>query len=224
MKKKRMYLLCGICAICLLMVGAGILKQNLRKQEIFISGIIASKTEDELILDSDLIIKGQVKEIMKSKWSNEGLVRGENIRNILQTDIVVLVEEVIEGSLDRKEVTVRINKGEDSKTIVYSDGYPDFNVDEKVLLFLARDDSDVKTDEDYYVLTGMRQGKYDLKTTTSDSLAGRADVYKNDKGEISVSKLKKNVIEVKKANPNYRAEKVERKEKIRKNNIELFGE
>ena len=70
----------------------------------------------------------------------------------------------------------------------------------------------------------MRQGKYDLKTTISDRLVGRADVYKNDKGEISVSKLKKNVIEVKKANPNYRAEKIERKEKIRKNNIELFGD
>ena len=42
------------------------------------------------------------------------------------------------------------------------DGYPDFEVNEKVLLFLSRDDSDIATDEDYYVLTGMRQGKYDL--------------------------------------------------------------
>lgn len=42
---------------------------------------------------------------------------------------------------------------------VSSDGYPDFEVNEKVLLFLSRDDSDIATDEDYYVLTDMRQGK-----------------------------------------------------------------
>jgi hypothetical protein len=222
MKKKRLYLLCSVCAICLIVAGVISIEHNLQKKEIFVSGIIASKTEDELILDSDLIVTGQVKEIMKSKWSNEDLARGENIRNILQTDIVVFVDEVIEGTLDQKAVTVRINKGEDAKTIVYSDGYPDFNAGEKVLLFLARDNSDVKTEEDYYVLTGMRQGKFDLKTT-SGILAEKSDVYKNDKGEISVSKLKESVIEVKRANPNYKTEKIERNEEIRKNNIELFG-
>ncbi len=223
MKKKRIFLLSSICAICLIVIGVVSVGQNFQKQEVFIDGIIASKNENELILDSDLIVKGQVKEIMKSRWSNEGLVRGADIRNILQTDIVVLVDEVIEGSLNQKEVRVRINKGEDAKTIVHSDGYPDFVIGEKVLLFLARDDSDVKTNEDYYVLTGLRQGKYTLKDTSGTTVE-KTGVYVNDKGEINVENLKKNIVDVKSANPNYEAEKVAKKQEIRKNNIELFGE
>lgn len=223
MNKKRICLLGSILAICLIAVITVKFEKGFEKQEINVSGIIAAKTEDELILDSDLIIKGKVKRILKSKWSNEGLARGKDIRNILQTDIVIHVDEVLEGSLNKNSVIVRINKGEDEKTIVHSDGYPDFCVDENVLLFLSRDDSDVKTDEDYYVLTGMRQGKYELNKL-STLTTEKTDIYVNDRGEMNITELKDNISKVKKENPNYKEEKIKKKEEIRKNNIELFGE
>lgn len=223
MKKNRIYLLCCIFAICFIAVGAFNIEKKVEKQEIHVDGIIASKTIDELILDSDLIVKGKVKEILKSKWSNEGLSRGKDIRNILQTDIVINVDEVLDGSLNKAYVIVRINKGEDEKTIVYSEGYPDFSVDENVLLFLSRDDSDVKTNEDYYVLTGMRQGKYELNKL-STSTTEKTDIYVNDKEEMNILELKENIPKVKKENPYYKEEKIKKKEEIRKNNIKLFGE
>ena len=51
---------------------------------------------------------------------------------------------------------------ESQKIKFISSGYPDFEKEENVLLFLSRDDSDVATDEDYFVLTGMRQGKWNV--------------------------------------------------------------
>lgn len=189
MTKKKKVALCAVLAVAVLAVITVKICKDDAKEEIYISGSIASKTEEELIMDSDLIVKGQVKESLKSKWSNPDALRGEGVRNILQTDIIINVDEVIDGSIDKKTVAVRINKGEDEKTIVYSDNYPDFDIGENVLLFLARDDSDVKTNEDYYVLTGMRQGKYSLKPSSG--------TYVNDRGEIEISALKERIIKEK---------------------------
>lgn len=57
---------------------------------------------------------------------------------------------------------LRIDKGEDEYTIILDEWIPDFTVDEEVLLFLMRDDSDFKTDEDYYVLSANEQAKYEI--------------------------------------------------------------
>ena len=56
-----------------------------------------------------------------------------------------------------------------------SSGYPDFNIGEEVVLCLSIDDGDLyKPNEDYYVLTGMYQGKFAL-TQIEDS----KKVYRN---------------------------------------------
>ncbi len=134
-----------------------------KPKEIVIEGVIPQLTEQELILNSDLIVTGIVKKIGESKWSNPDFKVADK-RNILQTDIFVEIDEILYGEYNKENVVVRIDKGHDkSQKIRYvSDGYPDFKNGEKVLLFLSRDDSDVATNEDYFVLTGMRQGKWNL--------------------------------------------------------------
>lgn len=208
-------------------ISSGLLYLNLNKEKevVVISGMIPYKTEDELILDSDLIVRGTVKEIKDSKWSNPGLVRGEGIRNILQTDIVVTTEELLSGELENGIITVRINKGEDENTIVHSDGYPDFFVGERVLLFLSRDNGDVATDEDYYVLTGMEQGKYVLSSNSPNTL--RPDdsaVYTSEKGDLKIETLKPRIDKLYAENPNYKAERAVKRLEIIERNKELFGE
>ena len=136
---------------------------NSKPKEVVVESMIPRLTEQELILNSDLIIAGTVSKLGESKWSNPDFKVADK-RNILQTDIFVEIDEIFYGEYNKENVVVRIDKGYDkSQKIRYiSDGYPDFEKGENVLLFLSRDDSDVATDEDYFVLTGMKQGKWNV--------------------------------------------------------------
>ncbi len=188
-----------IVSVVAILTAIGVVRHNIRpdKTEINIKGVMPHKTESQMILDSDLIICGKVKKIKESKWSNKDFERGNEIRNILQTDIVINVEKVLSGECDNSEVIVRIDKGEDENTIVYSEGYPDFTKGEEVLLFLSRDDSDVATDEDYYVLTGMKQGKYNINNTAALSEKAAAKVFSNGEASIDIETLKVKIKEEK---------------------------
>lgn len=218
-------IICVLSAAAIL-TAVGVTANNLKpeKTKININGVMPYRTESQMILDSDLILCGNVKEIMESKWSNEDFARGEEIRNILQTDVVINVESVLSGDCDSDEVTVRIDKGEDENTIVYSEGYPDFAEGEEVLLFLSRDDSDVATDEDYYVLTGMKQGKYNINNTAVLSEEAGADTYSNGETSFEIEALKSKITEEKSANPDYKEKKAAEQEEIKEQNKQLFGE
>ena len=120
-------------------------------KKVVVTGMIPYRTEQELIVKSDLIITGKVERIGKSKWSNPELKPAEK-RNVLQTDIYVMIGELLYGEYSKEYVAVRIDDG----------GHLEFKSGEEVVLFLSRDDSDVATDEDYFVLTGMRQGKWNI--------------------------------------------------------------
>lgn len=113
---------------------------NPEKKIIKQSCIIPYKSQSDLTSDSDVIIRGTVKEILPSKWSNPDMEKGNDVRNILQTDAVVNIEEIIKGTpYNQKKINVRINKGETDNATIISDGYPDFIKDEDVLLFLSTD-------------------------------------------------------------------------------------
>lgn len=150
--KRRVFI--GLCLSIMVGVAAFFLISSFRT--VRIQSEIALKSKNDLILDSDIIVRGVVKEVLPSKWSNPGLKKGENIRNILQTDIRIAIDEVFSGTPYDKSILVRIDKGNTLTTNVISDGYPDFSVGEEVLLFLSRDDGDLANpNENYYVLTGM---------------------------------------------------------------------
>ena len=110
-------------------------------------------------------MKRTVKEIKPSFWSNPNLEKGESVRNIIQTDFIVNVEKAYKNKpYNDSEVTVRIDKGTVGDTTLESEGVPDFNVGDEVVLFLSKDDSDLANpNEVYYVVTGMSQGKFTLK-------------------------------------------------------------
>ena len=107
MKNKKRYLLCSFIIISMITcISVGVSYNNVEKQEIYISGIMPIKTETEMYLDSDVIVKGTIKEILDSKWSNSNFERGEHISNVLQTDVVVNVDEVYEGEVSGESVVV----------------------------------------------------------------------------------------------------------------------
>lgn len=134
-----------------------------KTETIHVDGVIPFKSKTHLVAESELIIQGIVKEKLPSKWSNPNGEKGF-APNIIQTDIIVGINAIFKGTpYDKENVTVRIDKGQIGKTRVISGGYPDFTPGEEVILFLAKDDSDLADlNENYYVLKGMRQGKFSL--------------------------------------------------------------
>lgn len=212
-------LLCFCCAALIIFAIFAFITKNEKPTVIENNTLIPNLTEQELILNSDLIVDGLVKNIGDSKWSNPNLTEGK--RNILQTDITVEINEIISGNYSPKDVVVRINKGYDksTNTIVKSDGYPDFSVGEHVILFLSRDDGDLATNEDYFVLTGMIQGKWSLDSKTDPAVSSA-----NKNSNNLIANLKSKVKEEKANNPNWKAQKAERDAKIIEDNKKLFGE
>ncbi|OPZ94965.1 MAG: hypothetical protein BWY74_00129 [Firmicutes bacterium ADurb.Bin419] len=188
------------------------------------NSLIVLKSKSELIIDSDIIVNGKVKEILPSKWSNPEMIKGDNIRNILTTDIVVEVSKVLKGTPSNdKSVIVRIEKGYDTDTQVISDGYPDFEVGEKVILFLSKDDSDIADNtSDYYVLTGMCQGKFELLSVEgikNEEYVSSANWLKEKISTSSFESDIENIIEENKKNPKRHLTK----EEIKTNNEKVIG-
>ncbi|MBR4030717.1 MAG: hypothetical protein IKJ06_04910 [Clostridia bacterium] len=212
----------SVIAVILLLTSCSfnaVKKDEPEKTQYNVSGLVAGVTDDYLVLDSELIVTGTVKEIGKSKWSNPGFEK-DMARNILQTDIFVEVDKIFKGEPKSEIIAVRINKGEDEKYQVASDGYPDFSIGEKVLLFLSYDDGDLKTDEDYYVLSGMYQGKFVPK----DNLMTTYENCKDKERIFEIEELPQIIEKLHLENPNYEEEKAKRQAEIIENNKKLFGE
>ena len=182
------------------------------KEIIARSGSLPMRDINTVILQSELIIKGEVDEIKPSRWSDP-----ERARGMLQTDIVVKVNEVLFGDDLSSEVTVRINKGENESTIVVDEWTPDFTVGENVLLFLMRDSSAMATDEDYYVLSAIEQAKYLIYDN------GTA-VCEFENKTLDLNALPNQIESLYAQNPNIRQQQAEERQRIRENNAELFGE
>lgn len=160
--KMKMVLIITTVAFAL---GVGVYNILPMKTTMHQSGLIPASSKKDLINNASVMIKGTIKEMKPSFWSNPNLEKGEGVRNIIQTDVLVNVEDVYKNKPYNDEVvTVRIDKGTVGDTTMESEGHPDFKVGEEVVLFLSEDDSDLANpNEDYYVLTGMIQGKFTLK-------------------------------------------------------------
>ena len=133
-------------------------------------------------------------------------------------------------------VAVRIGKGEDETTIVYSEGYPDFTVGEKILLFLGRDYPEYANGEDYYMLVDMNQGKYNLEESSKaeqgnmkdDASADNAKYvnleYPAENRTFEIGALKQQIKDEHEKHQNYRDERAQKEAQTRERNKELFGE
>ncbi|MBL0385240.1 hypothetical protein JJB07_01160 [Tumebacillus sp. ITR2] len=152
-------------------------------QTISVHGIIPTKYKTDLVGESEVIVRGKVKELLPSRWSNPNWGRGQDVRNVIQTDVMVHVNKVFKGTPYDKDIAIRIDKGYVGNTTWKSEDNPDFAPDEDVILFLHTDNSDVaRPDEKYYVLTGMVQGKFTL-----DAQHPEDKRFRNDKDFIDPS-------------------------------------
>lgn len=175
-------------------------------------------TESEIILDSNLIVQGELVKYNESKWSNPDLKGSGDICNILQTDIIFKIDDVLYGSYDKEEVTVRINSGEDKDTVIINNAYPVFKVGEKVLLFLSREvpESVTYKDEDYFILTGAPQGVY----------KGQDDKYINaghSERTLDISELKEKIKMEHEKNPDWKEQRKLWSEQTKINNRKYFS-
>ena len=223
-------------AICLASCVNSQTAKQPQKREEYMMMSIPHKPDDLLILDSDLIVTGKVSGFGKSKWSNPNFERGEEISNVMQTDVYISVDSILYGDASSEKIAVRIDEGEDETTIFHSDGYPDFEIGKPILLFLARDRSDVATDEDYYILVGMKQGKYDLDDSSKaeqgnmkdDASADNAKYvnleYPAENRTFEIGALKQQIKDEHEKRPNYREERAKKEAEIQERNKELFGE
>lgn len=141
-----------------------------------------SYSRTELNNLADVIVRGTVKGKLPSKWSING---GKK----LQTDIKLEISETFKGEPYSNNILVRVDEGQDGDTVIDKEEYPDFKEGEEVILFLSKDVSDqANPNENYYILTGMSQGKYYV----SDKLKGEftcADKFSNNP-KIIVSDFK----------------------------------
>lgn len=190
---KKIYIVSVAFFVLAACISVGALAVIKDRNTVYSEGLVAYMDVDDLVTTADVIVKGTIEKSLPSEWSNPGFKRGDGIRNILQTDIVITVDEVFKGKpYDEKEIAVRVDYGETLTSKTVSEGYPEFARGEEVILFLSLDDSDVKTDENYYVLTGMRQGKYYL-----DKASGSGGTYISASGRsgetIDISALKEMV-------------------------------
>ena len=221
MKKKLWVLI--IVVLCLGITGI-IIYNNRPVKEVVISGSIAHLTQEELILNSDLIITGTVTKINESQWRHLGNDKDGWV-TVLQTDIEIKIDEKIFGEYDSDIAVVRVDKGYDKKTRTkyISDGFPDFYEGESVLMFLSRDDGIMNTGENYFLSTGMIQGKwsYDKETGKIDNDKTPENYSLEGK---TIGEMKSEVKEQITKNPNYKEERALKREETRKRNIELFGE
>lgn len=186
-----------------------------------IAGSMPLRDKVDLMGMADTIIKGKVEELLPSKWSNPFSQKGTHVRNILQTDIRISVLDVFKGKpYSNESVLVRVDEGEKGNYAVENDDFPDFAEGEEVILFLAKDDSDVADpNEYYYVLVGAGQGKFRHNKDSVDQDEFVMDFAGRDE-KIKGSSLKE---EIEKSMEAYAQRPKMTKEEIRKNNEELFG-
>ncbi len=189
------------------------------QKTIIVSGDVPLLNKRELINNSSVIVRGTIEKLLPSKWSNPNLEKGLERRNIIQTDVVVSIQDVYKNIPYDNEIIVRINNGEVGNTKLISEGYPSFIPGEEVVLFLSRDDGDLANpSEEYYVLTGMLQGKFSLVGDGDKS----AKLFKNsndidwaiEKATFNPSTIKQDIETTREMT----------KEQIRINNEMIFGE
>ena len=133
--------------------------------------IILEKNLPDLISESNVIIKGKIGNKLPSRWTNPDFIRGDHIRNIIQTDTNISIIEVLKGvPYNNSSLNLRTDTGKLDNVEYISEDIPALTYNEEVILFLSKDDSDVANPaENYYVLTGMGQGLY-IKEPYADSL------------------------------------------------------
>ncbi|TFG74146.1 MAG: hypothetical protein E4H21_11350 [Thermodesulfobacteriales bacterium] len=117
-----------------------------------------------LVKGSDVIVIGEVKEILPSRWTTTDGKRPVKIDDErIYTDFIIRVDEYLKNPQSTKEITVRTlgGKVDDDSMIVEDEA--EFKPNEKVLLFLTTEDPFTKNiGSEHLRVTGWVHGKFTI--------------------------------------------------------------
>ncbi len=113
---------------------------------------------------SDVIVIGEVKEILPGKWTTANgkkpaIVDDERI----YTDVIIGVEEYLKNPQPSEEITVRVMGGKVGEDRVLVTDEAEFELGEKVLLFLTTEDPFTKNlGGEHFRVTSWAHGKFKI--------------------------------------------------------------
>ncbi|PKM87994.1 hypothetical protein CVU83_02325 [Candidatus Falkowbacteria bacterium HGW-Falkowbacteria-2] len=123
----------------------------------YVSGILVEYDSKSLITDSSLIAIGRVESIKYVE--EESTIRSD------ENDIFTIAELQIEKQIlpkdsENTKIYIKTLGGTFGNKSLMATDWPKFKEDERVLVFLNKDPN-----SDYYSVTGLTQGKYELSDT-----------------------------------------------------------
>ncbi|HNR34800.1 MAG TPA: hypothetical protein PKO36_06445 [Candidatus Hydrogenedentes bacterium] len=112
---------------------------------------VAYLTDEEMVGLSDAIVTGKVTSV-ESKWIGNGIV----------TDVIILIENVVKGPVNKNgDLYLRLAGGRVGSVVTKVSELPEFAKDQEVVLYLQE-----KPGEGYVVVAGSR-GKFDVLVTAT---------------------------------------------------------
>lgn len=163
MQNKTKISMMAIVAILGISTGVYAMNNDAIGNENYVKGSLPNYSLEELSIGATHAIIGEVKTITPIQVEREN-------RNYIFSDVVLSVERDLFGDYNQKEITVRIQGGQlnDLSTVAYDDA--SFNLNERVLVFVAGPEPESIWKDSYYV-AGLTHGKYNLsneKASQSD--------------------------------------------------------
>jgi len=127
-----------------------------------------------LAQESDVIVIGEVKEIIPSRWTTEDGKKPVNFYDErIYTDVIIEVDEYLKNPQPTEEITVRTMGGKVGYDRIISEDEAEFEPDEKVLLFLTTHDPYTENiGGEHFRVRGLMHGKF----TIEDGQAIRPEV------------------------------------------------
>ena len=125
---------------------------------------------DDMIKEADLIVIGEVKTTLPSRWNGPN---GNDPKNAspeeisrargLFTDSLISINQILKGDVKQAVVRVRSFTGETENVRWVNDSEPSYVVEKTYLLFLAKDSgATAKIDAGDYVSVGAYQGVFEI--------------------------------------------------------------
>lgn len=141
------------------------------------SGQLVPMDIDQLILESSCILIGRVVDILASQETATGGNFGT--QGGIYTNVIIQPIYNLYGKSDNEPVAVRIEGGRIDGLVTLVEDQPEFDLGEDSLLFLYRPDntsafiipSGIRP-SDYFLVTGLTQGKFTFKNGIANSVTG----------------------------------------------------
>ncbi len=150
---------------------------------------------DELIVASEAIVVGRVKEILDPQRGSGRLP--SDTATYIYTDIIIEVEQYLYGGSGNKTIALRLDSGRIGQEVVLINHGPVYNVGETSLLFLYRPGMRPLPAPpagtlavDYYQTSGFAQGKWSFTDGTATSPDGRTASLEQVKARIDALRVK----------------------------------